>query len=186
MPLNGFENYQIIRIVRMSFRWQNHCFVFSSMHLHVYLCWQLEDKGVCPSPVLYRCTAYMGAGAFVPARAGIHFLTGQWAELHWLRFEQQPQYTILCWPAYGGPVRINCNFIRDGIWPAAVHIQIDKRPDIPYFAKIVCCIVVICRIKAQVLDGNTVLSPVGIRVGIMTATVTMFSPLTIQLHTLCP
>ena len=56
--------------------------------------------------------------------------------------------------ADGCPVFINCNFIRNGFWHAAVHIQVNKRPDAPCFAKVIGRIVVICRIKAQVLDGN--------------------------------
>ncbi len=53
-----------------------------------------------------------------------------------------------------GSILINYNFIRDRLWPAPAGVKIDKRLDVPCFAKIVCGIIVIRRIKTQILDGN--------------------------------
>lgn len=90
------------------------------------------------------------------AWTGIHFLTGQ--QTTPLASAVDSAITSIHHPvpclAYGGPVRINCNFIRNRLWFAVIGVQINKRPDIPCFAKIVCWIVVICGIKAQILDGN--------------------------------
>lgn len=97
-----------------------------------------------------------GLGALPFAWAGTHFLAGQWAAPFTpaAAGTVTPVYHPVTSLADRGPILINCNFIRDGFWPAPVGVKVDKRPDIPRFAKVVCGIIVIRGIKTQILDGN--------------------------------
>ena len=82
-------------------------------------------------------------------------MAGQWAApfAPAAAFTVTPVYHPVAGLADGCSIFINCNFIRNGFWHATVIIQVDKRPDAPCFAKVIGRIVVVCRIKAQVLNG---------------------------------
>ena len=97
-----------------------------------------------------------GFRAAVPAWAGIHFPADQRAAplATAAASAVAPVYHPVSGLADRGSVVIDFNFIRNGLWPAAAGVQVNKRPDIPRFTEIICGIVVICGIKTQVLDGN--------------------------------
>ena len=97
-----------------------------------------------------------GFGAFIPARAGIHFAAGQ----RTAPFAPAaagaiaPVYHPVASLADGRSILIDNHFIWNGFWHAAVGIQVDKRPDVPCFTKVIGRVVVIGGIKAHVLDGD--------------------------------
>lgn len=97
-----------------------------------------------------------GFGAFIPARAGIHFAAGQ----RTAPFAPaaagaiSPVYHPVASLADGRSILIDNHFIWNGFWHAAVGIQVDKRPDVPCFTKVIGRVVVIGGIKAHVLDGD--------------------------------
>ena len=97
-----------------------------------------------------------GFGAFIPARTVIHFAAGQRAApfAPAAAGAIAPVYHPVASLADGRSILIDNHFIWNGFWHAAVGIQVDKRPDVPCFTKVIRRVVVIGGIKAHVLDGD--------------------------------
>ena len=56
--------------------------------------------------------------------------------------------------AQGGAVFVDGNRVRDGIGPAAVGVEINKRLEFPFLAERVGGIVVMCRVQAEIFDRD--------------------------------
>lgn len=81
-------------------------------------------KAHVPSRFRIDTPPVWGFGAFILAWAGIHFLAGQWAAPFTpaTAWTVTPVYHPVTGLADRGSIFINCNFIRDGLWPAAVGV----------------------------------------------------------------
>ena len=54
----------------------------------------------------------------------------------------------------GRAILINQEGAWNGSWSSAVRVQVDERPDIPFLAEAISSIIVMCRIQADIPDGD--------------------------------
>ena len=95
-------------------------------------------------------------GTFLFTRAGIHFATGKWTApfTGMLLFTVSPVDHTVTGHAQGSAIFVNGDRIRNGLWPAAVIIQVNEGSYFPFLAKAIGSIVVIGRIQAEVTDRD--------------------------------
>lgn len=97
-----------------------------------------------------------GLGAFLFTGTGICFATGKWAApfARMLLFTVAPVDHAETGHAQGCAIMVNGDGVGDGIRPAPVRVEVDKRADIPFLAEFVSSIVVMCRVQTDVLDRD--------------------------------
>ena len=101
-------------------------------------------------------TAIGRRGTLLPAMAIISFAAdkGTAPFTGMFLFTVPPVDHAVTGHAQRGAVCINRNRAGDGIRSALVGVEVDKRPDVPFFAKSISGIVVMCGIKAEVTDRD--------------------------------
>ena len=117
------------------------------------------DRSIEPNIPVRFCvdTAAIGRWrTFLFTRAGPHFATGKGTAPFacMLLFTVPPVDHTETSHAQGSAVFVNGDGIRDGLRPAAVIIQVNERAYLPFLAKGIGGIVVICGIQADVTDRD--------------------------------
>ena len=117
------------------------------------------DRSIEPDIPVWLCvdTPAIGRrGTFPFTGTGIHPAAGKRAApfAGMFLFTVSPVDHAVASHAQGSAVCVNGDRIRDGIGSAAVVIQVNERPELPFFTKVVGSIVIIGRIQTEVTDRD--------------------------------
>lgn len=118
-----------------------------------------RDRGIEPDvPVRLGVdtAAIGGGGTCFPAGAGSYFTAGKGTApfTGMLLFTVPPVDHTVTGHTQGSTIFINGDGLGDGFGPAAVHIKVNKRTDIPFLAEPVGSIVVMGGVQAEVPDRD--------------------------------
>lgn len=97
-----------------------------------------------------------GRGTLIPACAGAGFATGERAApfAGMLLLTIAPVDHTETGHAQRRAVFINGDGIRNGSGPPPVRVEVNKRSDLPFLAKAICGIVVMCRVQTDIPDRD--------------------------------